>query len=277
MLVTVIVSVYKDANALQCLLYGFERQTINDFEVIVAEDGDSTEISGYLINYVTNKYSIVHLTQEDKGFRKTMAVNRAIAMSKGEYLVFLDGDCIPHNNFIENHVKNAGEGYYCAGRKMHLGKRWSAAVRLNPSEISKIQTWASLFKNIWGLHKDHVRNFEIGAPSRVFHEIFKEKKLSLVGCNFSIFKSDILLVNGYDEDLPGIGGEDDDLGTRLEALNVKSRNVKFKSICYHLHHESRRVDWDLNKKISQEKHMRAEYFARNGVDGHYSEFKINND
>jgi glycosyltransferase involved in cell wall biosynthesis len=277
MLVSVIVAVYKDLIALRCIIYGLEQQTVSGFEVIVAEDGNSAEIEGFLSVYNSKKFSIVHMTQEDSGFRKTRAVNRAIAKSRGEYLIFIDGDCIPHNKFIENHLKKSGKGFFCAGRKMHLGMKWSDSVRHRPSELAKIQTWANLFKNIFDLHKDHVRNFEIGAPSRILDVLFGNRRLGLIGCNFSIHKSDIMLVNGYDEELTGIGGEDDDLGMRLEVLNVKNRNVKFQAICYHLYHESRRMDWGLNKKISAEKYKMAEHFAKKGVSEHINEVRLNNE
>ncbi len=52
---------------------------------------------------------ITHLTQEDDGGEKNIALNRAIVASKYEYLIFIDGDCVPFDDFIENHVNASRE------------------------------------------------------------------------------------------------------------------------------------------------------------------------
>ena len=49
---------------------------------------------------------IIHLTQEDKGFRKNKILNEAIRTDKTGYMIFIDGDCIPHPDFIKEHIEN---------------------------------------------------------------------------------------------------------------------------------------------------------------------------
>lgn len=268
MKVSVIISVYKDVEALNCVLHGLSRQTYKDFEVFVTEDGEDSKMREYFQSHKKYSLKITHLTQEDIGFRKTRAVNRAIAKAKTEYLIFLDGDTVPHPRLVENHLNSAEPGKVCAGRRMHLGPLWSNRLRKDPLKLGNLVTWPALWLNFFSLHKDHVRNFEIGAPSAFLGMLFSGRKLNIVGCNFSCFKSDMLKVNGYDESLPGIGGEDCDLHWRFEAADIKIKNVKFLAVAYHLYHEVRRVDYDANRQISDKNKLANRYFAQQGICNH---------
>ncbi|HIB01091.1 MAG TPA: glycosyltransferase, partial [Phycisphaerales bacterium] len=44
---------------------------------------------------------------EDEGCRKSIILNQAIGAANNDYIVFLDGDCIPRKNFIHDHQKLA--------------------------------------------------------------------------------------------------------------------------------------------------------------------------
>lgn len=266
-LVTVIVAVYKDIEALNCVLWALERQTEADFEVIVTEDGEDIVMREFLRVY-DGPLRLQHLSQPDIGFRKTRAVNRAIFAASAEYLIFLDGDTIPERSFIEWHLKSAERKKVCAGRRMHLGPRWSARIRKNPSDLQLVEGWLSLLIQIVSLHLDGVRNFEIGSPSPWLHRWLSYHYLNIVGCNFSCYKEDMLAINGYDEDLTGIGGEDDDLQWRFEGLEIHVKNVKFLAISYHLHHVSRRQDSDLNRQISARNRAAQKFVCERGVSQH---------
>ena len=259
-----IVAVYKDVDALKCVLWGLENQTVDSFEVIITEDGDDVTLKNFLRCY-DGPLRLRHLHQEDLGFRKTRAVNRAIAEAYADYLIFLDGDTIPERSFVEWHLKSAEKRWVYAGRRMHLGPRWSRRVRENPSHIRSLEGWSSLLCQAISLHLDGVRNFEIGAPSPWLHRLLSDHHLNIVGCNFSCFREDIVAINGYDEELTGIGGEDDDLQWRFEGLGINTKNVKFLATTYHLHNESRRQDSDLNRQISGRNKALKKYVCERGL------------
>jgi len=260
---TVIVSVYKDAEALRCVLYGLERQTEKNFEVIVAEDGDDPYISKTCRS--PWKLDLSHQTQADLGFRKTRAVNRAIAKAHSPYIAFLDGDCVPHQSWLEQHLQMMSPGHVLVGRRMHLGPYFSRRLRTIPRWINRLESPLHSWLLLPALQLDGARNVELMHPSRFMQRHFGRKRLNLVGCNFSSFKSDLLKVNGYDEELTGVGGEDDDLHWRLEASGVLTINVKFQAVVYHLFHESRRADVTENLRKSHENLAAGRYFARQGV------------
>lgn len=261
-----IISVYKDAEALRCVLHGLSRQTEKDFEVIVAEDGEDTRMAEACRGFPS--LNISHQTQEDIGFRKMRAVNRAIAAARSSYMLFLDGDCVPHRTWVKHHLNAKTRGTVLAGRRMHLGLIFSARVRRNPEYLSHLECTRKSLLLLPALHFDGARNVELMKPSSLLQKFFGRKRLNLVGCNFSAFRDDLLRVNGYDEELTGVGGEDDDLHWRLEASGSDIRNVKFQTIVYHLYHEPRRNEALANVNRSKENLSAGIITAKQGIDGH---------
>ena len=113
------------------ILESLSKQTVVPDEVIVSEDGDSKGMSEYVCA-VKNRYSnlnIIHSSQEDSGWRKNRALNRAVIASKCEYLIFIDGDCVPYDNFVEWHVKLAKKNSVLCGRRSEPGESISNKIR----------------------------------------------------------------------------------------------------------------------------------------------------
>src|SRR4030042_1804685 len=96
--ISVIVAYYNNLPNLEMILESLEKQIFKDFEVIVAEDDNNPDTRRFLDAIrSTHRFPIHHVNQEEKkGFRKTMVLNRAIRISGGRILVFIDSDCIPH-------------------------------------------------------------------------------------------------------------------------------------------------------------------------------------
>ena len=57
------------------------------------------------------------------------------------------------------------------------------------------------------------------------------------GCNMAFHMSDLLAVNGYNEDFTGWGREDSELAVRLYNLGLKRKEHPFLASCFHLWHE----------------------------------------
>jgi GT2 family glycosyltransferase len=265
---SVIIAIYKDIEALNCILLGLTRQTEKDFEVIVTEDCEDPAVADYIKHRAPRSLALKHLTQEDIGFRKTRAVNRAIVKADADYLIFLDGDCIPHSRFVEMHLLHAKPKRVCTARRVHLGPRESQKARQHPDTIVELENRLTVFRRIISLHRDHIRNYELAFPSKLLHNLAKSRHLSIVGCNFSCFKADMEAINGYNEELPGIGGEDCDLEWRFNGLDIFTKNIKFQATTYHLHHESRRMDSDINVEISRRNRENGEYICKYGLSNH---------
>lgn len=262
---SVIIAIYKDVEALHCILLGLTRQTEKQFEVIVAEDGESAEVADYITNQAPKSLQLRHLSQQDIGFRKTRSVNNAIADAKAPYLIFIDGDCIPHSDFVAMHLKHAEPTRICTARRVYLGPKESNKIRKQPVLAQALENRLTFFLRFIPLHQDGVRDYEVGFASSLLHNIAKNRQLGIMGCNFSCYKADMEKINGYNEDLPGIGGEDDDLEWRFNGLGMFTKNIKFQAVTYHLYHDSRRADTELNMSISRKNREQKLYRCLNGI------------
>ena len=266
--VSIIISIYQDIEALNCILYSLSNQTEKNFEIIITEDSESNIVNDYITSNPYPDLHIKHLTQNDNGWRKMSAVNRAIAESNSDYLIFIDGDCIPHTMHVETHLNNKEKNIVLTGRRVYLGDKYSKNIRKTPSLLLKIENRKYFLLHIIQLHQDKIKCYEVGLRSSLLQTLTKNKHVSIVGCNFSMHKEDILKVNGYDENLVGPGAEDDDLALRLRAVGIKEKSVKFITPVYHLDHEVKHYGSSENKKITEKSLRNKQYFALNGINKH---------
>lgn len=239
---SLIVSFYNKINDLSLVLAGIERQTYQNFEVVIADDGSNDQAVKELKEVIKKSgLNIQHIWHEDQGFRKTKILNRAVIVSQSNYLIFLDGDCIPHSRFVEEHVKNRKPGILLTGRRVNLPKHVSE--NLSPEKVQKgALERLYLFRVIREIFRpdDRRRHMENGIyiKSRLLRRFLNNKKKGILGSNFSLFKEDIYKVNGFDEryHYPACG-EDTDINMRLERAGVQVRTLKHIAVQYHLYHE----------------------------------------
>ena len=126
--ITVIISVYKDVEALKLVLDSLNTQTYLDFDILISEDCQSNEMKSFLEDY-ESKIQIHHTSQKDDGWKKNIALNNAIRSSTGDYLIFLDGDIVPYKNFVENHKLMAEENRFLSGRRAEIGPFFTYLIR----------------------------------------------------------------------------------------------------------------------------------------------------
>ena len=257
-MISVIITIYRQLDDLHLVLLGLDKQTNKNFEVIIAEDDDSKEIKEYIDkNKNLYTYDISHVSQEDKGFRKTKILNKALGVARGEYIVFLDGDCIPHKRFIEIYDLYLTPKTVCIGRRCYLNNKISQVLRVN-GNLSSLTFFNILFN---GNNLDN-------AFCKTWLKPIINTKRTIIGCNWGVAKSALIDINGFDEDYTGWGCEDKDIDWRLRASGKYSFiNIKHQAIIYHLYHkpsadgeEQRIANLFLDKKIND-----GLIFCNNGV------------
>jgi glycosyltransferase involved in cell wall biosynthesis len=241
---TVIGAFYNRIDYLKLVLAGFERQTIKNFEFIIADDGSSeavvNEVKKNIFKY---SFPIKHIWQEDKGFRKNRILNKAISESESDYLIFIDCDCVPHRAFVEGHLCYSSSNTSLTGRRVNLSKK--ITDQLNEKKVREgfleekfIRLISDgLFGNSIDVEKGlYLRN-------KFLLNYFNRKNRGLLGCNFSCFKEDLIKVNGFDEryEAPSIG-EDSDIQFRLELSGVKIKSINHAAVQYHLYHKLQERD-----------------------------------
>jgi glycosyltransferase involved in cell wall biosynthesis len=257
--VSLIIAVYKRADFLQRVLSSVENQTYRNFEVIVAEDDRAEGIRTLVDNRRESfPFPLIHVSQEDNGFRKNRILNEALRVSSGEYVVFIDGDCILHEKFIEEHVKNLGPDTCVFGRRAMLDER----------------TTEMLLKKEWDNNLSFIRLL-ITKTRRLEDALYIPwlktfRKTGVKGSNFSVNRDLIFKINGFDEEFERpYGGEDTDIERRLRLVGADIRCTKFKTIQYHLHHggrEGRTEEWEkYGKPFYQKKVDAGEWFCKNGI------------
>lgn len=265
--VSLIVSVYKDVASLRTVLDGLKFQTYRDFEIVVSEDGESPEMQQFLHGY-THENQILHLTQPDVGWRKNQALNRAIRHCHGDYLVFIDGDCVLHHKFIENHVRFSRKRRILGGKRVKLGPHFSELFRKEIGDLPVLER--SVQREKRAMRKDGAKFYEEAFyidPDGLFSFIPKLRKMhQLKGCNMSFHREDIEAINGFDEDyqLPAIG-EDIDLTWRFKGLGYELFSLRNLAVQYHLHHKENWTDQSVNLQLMEQKMGLMQYICRNGL------------
>ena len=97
---------------------------------------------------------------------------------------------------------------------------------------------------------------------------FKNQDLNRIrGCNYSIFKEDILKVNGFNEEITTWGREDSEFVQRLFNSGVKKQHLKFSGIQYHLFHQERAHN-TINDNILQETIFKKNKWCQFGIDNY---------
>jgi glycosyltransferase involved in cell wall biosynthesis len=258
--VSVIIAFYNNLDFLKLVFAGFERQNHRQFEVVIADDGSRESVVSAL-DAIRQKYSftIQHVWHEDKGWRKTQILNKAIKKAQGDYLIFIDGDCIPHYAFVKEHYDNRSPQTILTGRRVHLSPRLSKRLTEHKVKQGWIEKpwrlfWDSLKK------KPTTKNAEksIYLRNRWLKHKMNGKHKDILGCNVSMHKSDLIALNGFDERyiFPGTG-EDTDIYWRSKHANYKFKPVLNLAIQYHLwHKKGDRQNMDKNNLILDETKQR---------------------
>lgn len=234
---SLIIAFYKNLPALELIFLALSKQSEKDFEVIVAEDAENPETKSFLKTWqAKNLFIIKHVSQYDDGFRKTKILNAAVAASNGKYLIFLDGDCIPHRHFIKAHTTSKKDGYALFGRRVMLPPTLTSKL-LATKKIRLLNPLSMVFAR----------------PKRWKYSLYlpfikQERNAGIWGCNWSIAKKEIIAVGGYDENYIQAGiGEDVDIEWRLTQKGIKLLSIRFSAIVYHLHHKENYDDKAVNK------------------------------
>lgn len=230
MTVSLIITTYNWKEALEMVLKSVLIQTVLPDEVIIADDGSRNDTKELIENF-QKQFSIplIHSWQEDKGFRLAASRNRAISKSSCEYIIVIDGDMILDKRFVENHIRYSSKGKYLQGSRVLMTEEYSKKL-FSMKKFRKPSFFSKKMGNRQNsLYIPFLTNIFIKKESKDLNRIR--------GCNFSLYKDDIYLVNGFNEDFTTWGKEDSEFVQRLYNADIKRINLKFASIQYHIYHK----------------------------------------
>jgi glycosyltransferase involved in cell wall biosynthesis len=233
----VIITTYNRPDALSSVLTGYLAQKDGDFEMIVADDGSTSETARVIADVQARAdFKITHVWQEDRGFRAAAIRNRALAGTSADYVIFSDGDCIPLPHFVEQHRRLAERGWFLAGNRVLMNESLTQAVLKN---CVPVHTWTA---SRW-LSAAITKRINRFAPlcdlplTGSLRKIPAKRWEGVMTCNLSAWRSDLLQINGFDESYSGWGLEDSDLVIRLIRSGVSHKSARFAAPVLHLWHQ----------------------------------------
>ncbi len=263
--ISIIVSTYNSEAWLEKVLWGFNCQTLTDFEMVIADDGSGPKTKELILEMGKKvRYPIKHVWQEDEGFQKSRILNKAVNSCNAAYIIMTDGDCIPREDFVEVHYINKEQGYFISGGYYMLPMNISKQITKEDIESQ------NCFNIHWLKEKGIPKTFKNnkltarGFISTLFNTI-TPTNASWNGHNSSGWKKDILNVNGFDERMQ-YGGQDRELGERLFNFGLKSKQLRYSAVCVHLDHKR---GYKTPESIEKNRAIRRETKKKKQVWTHY--------
>jgi glycosyltransferase involved in cell wall biosynthesis len=234
-LVTVIVTTYNREDALDAALAALSRQDDRGFEVVIADDGSRPETRAAVEPWRARLgVALEHVWQADRGFRAAEIRNRAIRAGRGDYCVFLDGDCIVRSDFIAAHRRLAEPGWFVTGNRVLLSDGLTAAVLregLRPDTWTAAQ-WLRQRRSGGVNRLAALLNLPLGPVRKLGPARWRGAR----SCNLAVWRSDLDQVDGFDAAFSGWGREDSDLLIRLLHAGVRRKDGRFATGVIHLWH-----------------------------------------
>lgn len=220
-LVSVVIPTYNSGDLLAETLRQLTRQSVpaEDFEVCVGDDGSSdhtAEVVGSFSDSLRVKYHF----QEDRGFRVAAARNGAARLAAGRLLIFLDTGSMAGPDFVATHLAAHAPGQ---PRRAVIGVSYgynpdvpmqgvdNLLAQMPPEEVVERYRDRPEFQDIRHPHfvacgMDLAR---LSVPWQLFW-----------GGNSSVRTDDFRQVGGFEENFHGWGGEDMELGYRLQRIGL---------------------------------------------------------
>jgi glycosyltransferase involved in cell wall biosynthesis len=265
--VSVIVSTYNKPEWLEKVLWGYSCQEYRDFELLIADDGSGPDTRELIAAFAARcDFPIRHIWHEDQGYRRSIILNAAILASRGGYLVFSDGDCIPRHDFVGTHVELAEEGRFLSGGSVYLSMETSKRLEKDDIVSGRFANagWLANLGQPLGRHR--WRLLPRGWGADLLDRVTTTNPTWNLN-NASTWRDSIFRVNGMESEMQ-YGGADRALGSRLENLGLKGKRVRFRAVLLHLDHDrpyKTRASIQKNKAIRRRIVAKRETRARDGL------------
>lgn len=222
--VSLLISTYNWKEALQLVLKCVLNQTILPKEILIADDG-SRDDTRLMIEEIQKESSIpiIHVWQEDQGFRVSRVRNKAIARATSDYIIQIDGDILMDRHFIADHLELAKEGCFVCGSRVLLSPETTDLLVKGQKEPLSLSAFT-----LNGMRVRFLRH--------LLADYYDRNYMHSRGCNMAFWRKDMVAVNGYDETFEAWGYEDSELAYRLIASGVRKRFLKMGGVAFHMFH-----------------------------------------
>lgn len=236
-----IISTYNSPDALSLVLTAVSRQQVMPHSIAVADDG-SGQPTRDVIDRFARDLPLRHVWHPDDGFNKNVILNKAIAGSKADHLIFIDGDCLPAPNFIARHRELAHPCRFATGSVVRLTEQ--ATQALQAEQIANGQVFTKAWLSAHGALdsvSDRMKAGQLPKGLSRFLDRISPARITWSGGNASGFRDALIAVNGFDETMR-YGGEDKEMGARLMNAGYRGRFLRYSAPLLHMHHARGYVD-----------------------------------
>lgn len=252
-----VVVTYNRSDALLAVLRGLAPQCGPDDIVVVADDGSRAEhVQALREGLPPFGCPVRHVWHPDVGFTAGRARNLGAAHAGADYIVFMDGDCVPTPHFAAQHRALRAAGVFVNGSRVLLSQRLSRRVLQGDVDLAHLSPidWLRL-RAAGDVNKlSHLLCWP-GAPGRV-QRAFHWRGIR--SCNFGVWWRDLQAVNGFDETFSGWGHEDADLVLRLHRHGLARKNGFLATEVLHLWHREQSRAGEARNRQRVEERLRAD-------------------
>jgi GT2 family glycosyltransferase len=252
-----VVVTYNRSDALLAVLRALAPQCGPRDVVVIADDGSRPEhVQALREGAPPFACPVRHVWHPDVGFTAARARNLGAANAGADYVVFLDGDCVPTPHFAAQHRRLREPGCFVNGSRVLLSERLSTRVLAGRIDLARVSTlqWLRLRANGDVNKLSHLLCWP-GAPGRV-QRTFDWRGIR--SCNFGVWWRDLEAVNGFDETFSGWGHEDADLVLRLHRHGLARRNGFLGTEVFHLWHREQSRAGEARNRERVEERMRGD-------------------
>jgi GT2 family glycosyltransferase len=242
-----VVLTYNRSDALLAVLRALAPQCEPGDVVLIADDGSRPEhVQALRAGLPEFPCPVWHVWHPDEGFTAARARNLAARAADADYLIFLDGDCVPGPHFAQHHRRLAQAGHFVNGSRVLLSETFSRRVARGDVRLAALRSpdWVRL-RACGHVNKLTHLVYWPSAPGRVQDRFHWS---GIRSCNFGVWYRDFEAVNGFDETFSGWGHEDADLVLRLHNRGCRRKNGFLATEVFHLWHQENSRDQESRNR-----------------------------
>jgi glycosyltransferase involved in cell wall biosynthesis len=250
--ISVVLATYEHADSLELVLNAFAEQKGEGFEVVIADDGSGKEVAN-VVDRWRGRLEINHVWQPNDGFRKARALDLAALAARGDYLAFLDADCVPLRGFLDAVRRAALPGWFLTTKRVMLKPEFSRRI---VAQRTPIWRWSAAH---WLLRAPR----QVGRPGLLVAARDRRRPWRPEQPEFvppvaaytliAVAREDFARVNGYDARCTrSTDGEDQDLAIRLRRSGLRCGWPGPAATVLHLWHPERLDRADRRDRLFRE-------------------------
>lgn len=249
-----VVLTYNRPQALLAVLRALAPQCAAADVVVIADDGSSAQnVRALQDGLPAFPCKVRHVWHPDVGFTAARARNLGALHAGCEYVVFLDGDCVPTMHFARQHRALAQPGCFLNGSRVLLDASLTRQVEDGLVDLAALRLLDWLPLRARGAVNKLTHLVQLpGAPGRL-QPRFAWKGIR--SANFGVWMQDLETVNGFDETFQGWGHEDADLVLRLHHAGLVRKNGFLATEVFHLWHRESSRERESHNRLRVEERM----------------------